>query len=96
MNIEHDNLQFCPDCCIAAVNGDFSGLDYHYAPLQADRRMAEICEGLDRFGPALVPAFDHEHGDGHDEFSHAPCDCCGTGLAGARWRFATLVAPAAE
>lgn len=31
MKIVQDELQFCEDCLIAAVNGDFTGLDYHYS-----------------------------------------------------------------
>jgi hypothetical protein len=30
MRIKLDGLQLCDDCHIAAVNGDFTGLDYHY------------------------------------------------------------------
>ena len=30
MKIIRDDIQLCTDCTIAAVNGDFTGLDYHY------------------------------------------------------------------
>lgn len=30
MEIKRDGIQLCDDCHIAAVNGDFTGLDYHY------------------------------------------------------------------
>lgn len=31
-----------------------------------------------------------ERDAGHEEFSTSDCDCCGTSLAGSRWRFAIL------
>jgi hypothetical protein len=30
MEIKRDGILLCDDCLIAAVNGDFTGLDYHY------------------------------------------------------------------
>jgi hypothetical protein len=100
-----DELALCDDCTIAAVNGDFTGLDYHYhsgldrfdrkVGPSADERMAEIVAGLEALGAGLVPDHDSETGDGIDEFSRRPCACCGTRLAGGRHRFAVL-GPAGE
>ena len=39
MMIVRDELWLCDDCMIAAVNGDFTGLDYHYGK-DADKRQA--------------------------------------------------------
>lgn len=30
MEIVRDGIQLCDDCLIIAVNGDYTGLDYHY------------------------------------------------------------------
>lgn len=100
MEIKRDGLQLCEDCTIAAVNGDFTGLDYHYGTgldrydrkvgPSADERMAEIVKGLEALGPHLVPNFDSETNRGIDEFSRSPCDCCGIKLHGGRHEFAVL------
>lgn len=89
MHIVHDDISLCDDCTIAAVNGDFTGLDYHYGK-DADKRQAEIEAGLEKLGPHLVSNNDSETGDGIEEFSRRECDCCGTRLAGGRHRFAIL------
>jgi hypothetical protein len=77
-----------------AVNGDATGLDYHYSPEEASKRLAAIEAGLDALGPHLVPDFDLESDDedkrGHREFSSCGCDCCGSHLAGEFHRFAVL------
>lgn len=90
MQIEYDNLWLCDDCLFAAVNGDFTGLDYHYSEPEATERMKTIEAGLEELGPHLVPNFDSESGDGIEEFGAEACDCCHTYLAGRRHRFATL------
>lgn len=100
MKVIHDDIQLCEDCLHAAVNGDFSGLDYHYGTgtdrfgrkvgPSADERQAEIEAGLERLGVHLVPDFDSETGDGCEEFSTRRCDCCSTRLHGSRYRFAIL------
>jgi len=90
MQIIRDEIQLCADCMIAAVNGDFTGLDYHYGASKAAERMEAITVGLDKLGPHLVPAFDSETGKGYSEFSSARCECCETKLAGSRHEFAIL------
>lgn len=87
MKVIHDDLWLCVDCLFAAVNGDYTGLDYHYDPEEAEKRMLMIQEGLERLGPHLVPDFSE---DGVETFSRRSCDCCGTSLAGSRHRFAVL------
>lgn len=87
--IVQDNLQLCDDCLFAAVNDDYSGLDYSYKPEDAEQRKLAIQEGLNELG-WLVPNYDSETGDGIKEFSSHACDCCGTHLAGQRHRFAVL------
>ena len=75
MVIVRDELWLCDDCMIAAVNGDFTGLDYHYGK-DADKRQADIERGLEKLGPHLVPNFDSESSDGIEDFSRKPCVCC--------------------
>ncbi len=89
MQVVQDNLWLCEDCLFAAVNDDYSGLDYYYNPEDAEKRMQEIKAGLAEL-PYLAPNFDSETGDGIDEFSSRRCDCCGSNLAGGRHRFAQL------
>lgn len=90
MRIAQDDLQLCEDCTIAAVNGDFTGLDYSYGEPEATERMREIEIGLEKLGLYLVPNYDSEDNTGIEEFSTLACDCCGTHLAGSRHCFATL------
>ncbi len=79
-----DHVWLCPDCTLAAVNDDYTGLDYHYNPEEAEQRAERIKDGLRELGPGLALA------DGRDEFSRAHCECCGDQLAGERQRFALL------
>lgn len=76
-----EKLMFCQDCMIAAVNDDYTGLDYHYDKEEADEREKAIRAGLANLGGYAVMG--HEH----DEFSRRPCDCCGMQLHGERWEF---------
>jgi len=83
MRIIRDDLWFCVDCLFLAVNDDPTGID-------SDARVAECYAGLHKLGSHLVPDFDCDSGDGHDEFSSCGCDCCGSPLAGEMHRFAIL------
>jgi hypothetical protein len=67
---------------VAAVNGDACD-----CPNGHD---AAVTRGLARLGPHLVPSFDCNTEEGHNEFSNRPCDCCRTHLAGERYTFAVL------
>lgn len=90
MRVIADDLWLCSDCLFAAVNDDYTGLDYYYSPKDAEKKEQEIREGLVRLGPNLVYNADSETGEGIREFSSTPCNCCGTHLAGSRERFAIL------
>ena len=90
VKVTQDNIWLCQDCLVAAVNDDYTGLDYSYSPKVDDQKAKEIREGLDKLGSHLVPDFDSDTEDGIDEFSRKTCDCCGTWLAGSRHRFAIL------
>jgi len=84
MKVIRDGLLLCGECLQAAVNGDYSCLDYYYDEAEADSRMAEIQKGLDRLGTGLTM------GDNDFEFCKTPCDCCGTRLHGYRHEFCVL------
>jgi hypothetical protein len=86
MKIAHRDIWLCVDCMQAAVNGDLSGLDYHYSKMEAKARARDIEYGLKELGPHLVPAF----GDSEGEFRHGPCECCRSPLAGTMFEFAIL------
>lgn len=90
MIVVQDDLWLCTDCLLAAVNDDYTGLDYHYDEQEADKRMKKIQAGLDELGTHLVPDFDSDTGEGIEEFSRTTCDCCGEWRAGERHRFAVL------
>lgn len=98
MQVIRDDLWFCDDCLIVAVNGDYSGVDTFYPPGQTreehqaavDKRIAAIDAGLEALGPHVVPDYDSETEEGIRDFSSRNCDCCGTHLAGTRHRFAIL------
>ena len=49
-------LWLCSDCCVAAVNDDYSGLDYYLSEAAATRRMDLIQRELAKL-PGLVPDF---------------------------------------
>ena len=68
------DIWLCSDCCSAAANGDFTGLDYHYDEPEATQRMNEIEAGLDAL-PGLVP-------DCSDEPERRCCECDHTGPEG--------------
>lgn len=90
MRVIQDDLWLCVDCLFAAVNDDYSGLNYYYSPAEAQKREKAIRVGLQELGPHLVPDFDTETDEGHETFSSRGCDCCGSDLAGEMHRFAVL------
>ncbi len=87
MKVHIDNLVFCEDCMLAAVNNDYTGLDYHYNEQEAEQRQAEIVAGLSRLSALGSVCL---AGIAGDEFSTRPCDCCGSHLAGSREYFIIL------
>jgi len=86
MKVIIENLALCTDCTMAAVNDDYTSLDYHYSQEESETRMQEITAGLAKLGPGLC--YDGSQED--DEFSARQCDCCGTRLAGQRSFFCVL------
>jgi hypothetical protein len=75
-----DELSVCGDCIDAIANDDFTALDYHYSGEESAKRMRQIKRGityLSTLGQLCA-------GDLESEFSTAPCDCCGSRLAGER------------
>lgn len=87
MKILLDDLWFCCDCTIYAVNGDFNDISDKRA--KKIERCAEELAGQGH----LVPDFDTNktEDNGHEEFSRRSCDCCDSGLAGEFHRFAVLI-----
>lgn len=75
----------CPDCLMAAVNDDYTGLDYHYGPDEAEKRREDIQAGLRELGN--IASTSHVL-----TFSHRGCDCCRSGLAGELHGFVTIKA----
>ena len=82
--IIQEGLLFCPDCLQAAVNDDYTGLDYHLTPDEAEKRMKAIKKGR-----ASLPGYPVYNGIDED-FSIEPCSCCGLKLAGERYGFNLL------
>ena len=83
--IGEDDVEYwlCPDCLQAAVNDDYSGLDYSYTPKEAEKRQKDIQAGLDELGNIT--------NTGHVlTFSSHGCDCCRSKLAGELHGFMTI------
>jgi hypothetical protein len=66
------------------VNDDYTGIDYYLSGQEADDRVKEIQDGLNRLGVGLCIGEDEE------EFSIEQCDCCHTNLDGRRQQFILL------
>jgi hypothetical protein len=79
MEVVIDDIWFCVDCTMYAVNGDL--------PEEGE---GDCTEGVNAYGPHLVMDDDSETGEGHLEFSRCRCDACGSHLGGERYRFAVL------
>lgn len=77
-----DELKFCGICRIAAVNCDFSPIDYHYNGDDAEAKYQRVVDGLERLGWVI-------HGDtvGDPEEEERDCDCCGDRWWGKFWPF---------
>ena len=86
MKVKIENLAFCTDCTMVAVNGDYTGLDYHYSVDEAEKRAQEINDGLAALGGHIC----YDDNRDSDEFSTRRCDCCGSNLAGKRDYFIVL------
>ncbi len=68
MEVIRDEIPLCSDCMIAAVNGDFSGLDYHYG----SDWTCQTCtfQGTGR-APDRCPSCTSERDDNHGPRSKA-------------------------
>lgn len=77
MRVIDDNFMVCADCIMVIANGDWSGLEFYE---ERSKRAAEIENGIENTEGEIVP------GDSENdrEFSKAPCECCGSPLAGTR------------
>lgn len=67
-------ISVCTDCMIAAVNDDYEGM--------SDAREHEVRAGLERVGWL---GYIEDQG-----FSWRPCGCCGSRLAGDRFKMSLL------
>ena len=91
MEVIRDDLWFCDECTLYAVNDDLTGIDYYLSGDAAEKRAKEVRKGVHSFGRNLVPDFDSNTGEGLNEFSSRRCDACNQpNAAGARTRFAVL------
>jgi hypothetical protein len=81
--VVRDDLWLCVDCMMFAVNGDTTGIDN-------EARETDVQEGVSSLGAHVVPDFDTDTGEGHEEFACNDCDACHSGLAGEFYRFAIL------
>jgi len=53
-DIIDDEYMVCTDCLMAIANGDTSGLDCHYSPSDATRRLDEIHAGMAAAGGSIL------------------------------------------
>jgi hypothetical protein len=84
-----DNYMVCGDCLPVIANGDYSHLDYYYDvhgnELALDIR-ARIEQGFRNAGGSIYVGDETQD----EQFSHQPCDCCGTPKFGARYHCIVL------
>lgn len=84
VEVLNDNLWLCDECTVAAVNDDYTGIDYYLSGKEADDRVKEITKGLKSLGVGLCIGEDEE------EYSTKRCDCCRTHFDGRRHQFILL------
>lgn len=60
MKVVEQGLWLCDECMQAAVNDDYTALDYSHPEPEATRRMGDIRQGLKDLGPGLIPDFRDE------------------------------------
>lgn len=97
MKVSQTNIWLCHDCLYVNIYNDYSHLEEPGGP-----KRYEIASGLwkwrkasSRIGPHLVPDFGHlrvttADDNGVWDWTLKKCDCCGTEVGGARFRFALL------
>jgi hypothetical protein len=71
----------CEDCYILIGTGDATSFDYYYGE-RADERLAEVEGAIDKL--AELYGYLTVGSEESLEFSHLPCDCCKSHLAGSR------------
>ena len=72
----------CGDCSTIAKTGDATFLNFYYEPDEADARLTEIEDSLERIGKGGWVSLE---GEQLDEFSHQACECCETRQPGERF-----------
>jgi hypothetical protein len=78
-------VEVCECCMLAAVNGDVCDCgDDH------DRKVSAGLDRLTENRDQIVPGFNSETGEGINEFTWRPCECCRSHLGGGRHTMSIL------
>ena len=87
-----ENLMLCDDCHLYHGTGDASFLSYQFGQdeASADARLNQITDGLSKLGQEHNNMFFQNVDESPEEFSTAPCDSCGTSLAGGRIHYTVV------
>ena len=87
-----ENLMLCDDCHQYHHNQDPSFLQYQFGNDEAsvDARLTEITDGLNKIAEQSNHMFFQNVDESPEEFSTAPCDCCGTKLHGGRIHYTVV------
>ena len=87
-----EQLLLCDDCHLYHHNHDASFLSYQFGndDQSIDARLTEITDGLSKLGQEHNNMFFQNVDEPAEEFSTAPCDCCGTHLAGGRIHYTVV------
>lgn len=88
----------CEDCLTYLAHGWLPESEESPDHIRADHILAGIkreTEGGGHFVLGVAPTEDDPEGNGYEEFSHADCELCSSGLAGSRYG-ATLLVPIKE
>jgi hypothetical protein len=79
MEIAYEDLDCCEDCLMYLANGD------------VPEERPNLVDDIRKEWPSWGTEFDLViGGDETDEFSWSSCDCCGSRLGGARYKFRVL------
>lgn len=89
MTIETIEYSVCEDCHFFIAYGGEQCDDGSAAASQAGIER-EVGDKQAHFVNGIQPTEDDEDGAGYDEFSHAECELCRSGLSGSRYG-ATLI-----
>jgi len=87
-----DKVWVCVDCLFWLTYADASGLDSTFDEDEAARRLAEMQDGEKALRVSYGEGVQLVNGDSDEdeEFSTAPCACCGSRLGGSRHPFVVL------